>query len=102
MAIILVIDDDEGTVDVLCARLMKAGHSPIGARDGQEALEICDRQGDRIELVITGIHMPLMGGIELGRQLEALYPHMKVIYMSGYPPSRNELKAGSAPSASHP
>jgi len=92
---ILVVDDEQVLVDVLCAHLLKAGHVVIGAKDGLEALEICHRQGDRIDLVITGIRMPRMGGIELGNQLEALYPHLKVIYMSGYAPSRKELKAGS-------
>lgn len=85
MATILVVDDEPGILKVLHSRLVNHGHTVIEAMDGQKALDICNEQADRIHLVITGIHMPRMDGIELGKRLETLHPHLKVIYSSATP-----------------
>ena len=91
MATVLVVDDERLILDVLRAMLVRAGHTVFGTSWGQAALEICNQQPERINLVITGIHMPGMNGIELGKQLATHHPHMKVIYMSATP--RKMLKA---------
>lgn len=83
MATILVAEDDSDILKIVCDRLARHGHAVIGAPDGRKALEICNEQAGSIQLVITGIHMPLMNGIELGKQLETHHPHLRVLYMSG-------------------
>jgi DNA-binding NtrC family response regulator len=85
MATILLVDDEQVIVDILRDWLVRHGHTIIGASHGREALDICNQQADRIQLVITGINMPGMDGIELGKQLETHHPHLKVIYMSATP-----------------
>jgi len=85
MATILVAEDDPDILHVLRDLLIKHGYTVIGAPDGMKALEICNEQPDRINLVITGIHMPVMNGIELGEQLATHHPHLKVIYSSATP-----------------
>src|SRR2546422_374714 len=95
MATILVVDDEPLIRDVLRVWLGNHGHTVICASYGRDALDICNQQTDSIRLVITGIYMPGMHGIELGKQLERLHPHLKVIYMSGNPLGREKLKADS-------
>lgn len=59
------------------------GFEIIGeASNGQEALEIL--KSTKVELVITDMRMPIMDGLELARQCQQEFPHVKVIVLSGY------------------
>jgi len=95
MATILVVDDEPILRDILRVWLVNHGHTVICAAHGRDALDICNQQTDSFHLVITGIYMTGMNGIELGNQLERLHPRLKVIYMSGYPLGGEKLKAGT-------
>lgn len=66
---ILVVDDDEPTVDLIGRILWRAGHRAVAAFNGREGLEAC--VAERPALVLTGIIMPEMGGDELIRRLRA-------------------------------
>ena len=67
--------------------LTGAGYRIHEARNGREAVEIFDRIGDSIDLLITDLRMPLMGGVELAHQLRARRPEMKLLCVSGHPGS---------------
>ena len=67
MAHILVVEDDRHANKLICAVLRKAGHEPLSAFNGIEALEILDTH--HIDLLISDIMMPKMDGIELTQQL---------------------------------
>ena len=54
------------------------------ARDGVEALEISERFGGAIQLLLTDVVMPKMRGTELAQKLKACFPSLRVVYMSGY------------------
>jgi DNA-binding NtrC family response regulator len=56
----------------------------IEARHGADALRIFEERTRRIDLVLTDLVMPEMGGRELVDRLRALHPGVKVLYMSGY------------------
>jgi len=64
-----------------------------------EALLICERERDRIHLVLTDVVMPNLGGPELASRLEKLRPGIKVLLMSGYTdnPSLSMARWTSAP-----
>lgn len=64
---VLVAEDDDTLRRVMCAVLIKNSYTAIPARDGQEALNIIDR--DHVDLIISDIMMPNMDGYELTRQL---------------------------------
>ncbi len=67
MSKILVVDDEPSIVDVLSYNLTKAGHQPIAARDGEQAIELA-----RIEcpdLVILDLMLPGLDGLEVCRRL---------------------------------
>jgi two-component system cell cycle sensor histidine kinase/response regulator CckA len=56
----------------------------LEARNGQEALSICERHPGPIHLLITDVVMPDMGGREVAEQLTARQPGIRVLYLSGY------------------
>ena len=63
MITILVVDDDIDLRDTLCDALELAGHNPIAARDGREALERLRGDG-KVHLVLLDLMMPNMNGWE--------------------------------------
>lgn len=67
MARILVAEDDKNANKLICAVLRRAGHDPLSAFDGQEALEVLDE--NHVDMLISDIMMPRIDGIELTRQL---------------------------------
>ena len=63
--------------------LRDQGYQVIEAANGSLALRIL-QESPRVDLVISDVVMPEMGGRELGRQLAQLDPSLPVLYMSGY------------------
>jgi len=72
MVNILVVEDDEKLRNLFCAVLTRSNYRAIPAGNGEEALDILDREN--ISLIISDIMMPKMDGYELTRELrEAKY-----------------------------
>jgi CheY-like chemotaxis protein len=67
---ILVAEDDDAVRDVLCALLEEEGYRTVAARDGEEALALFHRLA--VDLVLTDLQMPALGGHTLCRRLRAL------------------------------
>jgi two-component system alkaline phosphatase synthesis response regulator PhoP len=67
MGKILVVDDEQSIVDVLAYNLTKAGHQPIVARDGEQALRLA--RAEQPELVILDLMLPGMDGLDVCRAL---------------------------------
>ena len=82
-ATILVVDDEPEMRDVCRAALAKEGFQVLQASDGVEALELLDRHGGGVDLVISDAVMPRMGGRELLWQLSRRYPGLPVLLASG-------------------
>ncbi len=64
---ILVADDDPHIRDVLEFALRKAGHAPLLARDGKEALRLFDEHGP--DLIVLDVGMPELDGLEVCRAI---------------------------------
>jgi YesN/AraC family two-component response regulator len=64
--------------------LLRHGYRVLDAENGEDALEVSKEYEGSIDLMITDVVMPKMGGKEAADRLQPLYPQMKVIYMSGY------------------
>ena len=79
---VLVVEDQEGVREYAATVLGSYGYQVLKAEDAGTALAICERE--RVTLVLTDVVMPAMSGRELGDQLGARYPGMKVLFMSGY------------------
>jgi CheY-like chemotaxis protein len=81
---ILLVEDQEGIRELTREFLEAGGYTVLEAREGSEALQIAERHQGTIDLLVTDIVMPKMGGCELARCLTARRPQMKTLYMSGY------------------
>jgi signal transduction histidine kinase/ActR/RegA family two-component response regulator len=81
---VLVVEDEREVRELACEFLKSAGYSVLTAEDGLEALEIAKRFGKSIHVVLTDIVMPKMRGPAFAKRLKALYPHLKIVYMTGY------------------
>jgi DNA-binding response OmpR family regulator len=67
MSKILVVDDEQAIVDMLAYNLTKAGHQPIVARDGEQALHLA--RAERPDLVILDLMLPGIDGLDVCRTL---------------------------------
>ncbi|MGE5314415.1 MAG: response regulator [Acidobacteriota bacterium] len=81
---ILIVDDEEFIRDLLGEHLSGQGFSVLMAPDGKAALRLYEENRASIDLVITDLGMPEMGGEELFVRLRALNPAVKVMVSSGY------------------
>jgi CheY-like chemotaxis protein len=81
----VLVVDDEPFIRRLTARILtEAGYEVVTATDGQEAQEIAGKGASDVDLVLTDIQMPNVDGLQLGRALAVLHPHLPVMYMSGF------------------
>ncbi len=82
---ILLVEDEFPLRTFVSDLLQRCGYTILEAESGPAALKIWHEHRDRIQLVLTDIIMPEhISGIELGRQLKAEKPDLKVVYTSGY------------------
>jgi PAS domain S-box-containing protein len=81
----ILLVEDEAEVRKLAVRVLeKQGYVVLEARDGKEALLLCQLQEGPIHLVLTDVVMPQLGGPQLVEQLRKVRQDFKVLYMSGY------------------
>lgn len=81
---ILLVEDEPAVRTLFSQALQQAGYTILEARNGQEALEVFDRIGGNLDLVLTDIRMPLIGGTELAARLLVRRPNLRVLFISGY------------------
>jgi PAS domain S-box-containing protein len=81
---ILVVEDEEMVRQLATATLQGHGYTVIEAGNGQEAVDTYSREGDRIDLVLLDLTMPVLSGHETFRHLLRLNPRVKVVFASGY------------------
>jgi PAS domain S-box-containing protein len=84
LATILVVEDEAGIRALVRKILRRQGYDVLEAANGQEALALCRDHGRRVDLLITDVLMPQMGGRELVERLQTQGREMKVLYVSGY------------------
>jgi two-component system, cell cycle sensor histidine kinase and response regulator CckA len=82
-ATILLVEDDQAVRHIASEVLQKRGYRVIQAANGQEAERFaeCDTE---VNLLVTDVIMPKMGGRELAAKLAPAHPDMKVLFISGY------------------
>ena len=81
---LLLVEDEEAVRTSVRRLLERQGYTVVEARHGADALRIVDAADQPIDLVLTDLVMPEMGGRELVDRLRARQPALKVLYMSGY------------------
>ncbi len=87
---ILVVDDEPQVRGYVCQALRKHGYKVLDADCGQAALEVWQKDGDKVDLLLTDMVMPNgITGSTLAKMLREKRQELKVIYMSGYSPELN-------------
>ncbi len=80
---VLLVEDDRAVRGHVRKALAALGLSVLEARDGLEATRIADRRA-RIDLLVTDLVLPGLGGAEVARRLTVARRDLRVLYLSGY------------------
>jgi signal transduction histidine kinase len=81
---VLVVDDESLVLTMAETILTDFGYKVLTASNGQKALTILSQPGNPVDLVVTDLVMPGMGGRELMERIRQLYPDLPVMPTSGY------------------
>ncbi|PYV38761.1 MAG: histidine kinase [Acidobacteria bacterium] len=81
---VLLVEDEEVVRQIARVFLERRGYKVLEATHGGEGLTLCKKHQEPIDLLLTDIVMPEMGGRELAEQAKLLHPEMRVLFMSGY------------------
>ena len=81
---VLLAEDEDGVRELVRKILTEHGHTVLEARHGRDALMVAERHERPIQLLVTDVVMPEMGGGELARRLTERRPELRVLYVSGY------------------
>jgi len=81
---ILMVEDEAGVRQVQVRMLEALGYTVLQAENGRAALDILDRERDAIDMVLSDVTMPEMGGQELLDLARSRYPDLIFVFTSGY------------------
>jgi PAS domain S-box-containing protein len=81
---ILVAEDSDSVRTMIVESLEERGYTVLAARNGHHALEIASSAGSALDLLVTDVVMPRLGGLDLAAELVELHPRIRVLYISGY------------------
>ena len=81
---ILIVEDETEVLRLTSRILTSKGFKIIEANSPGEAIQICRKRGDSVDLVLTDVIMPNMSGPELVTEIMKQFPEIKVLYMSGF------------------
>jgi PAS domain S-box-containing protein len=81
---ILVVEDDQAVMRATVATLRSGGYTVLTAANGDEARRLIDGRDAPLDLVLSDVVMPQLGGPELARHLAEVRPELPVIFMTGY------------------
>jgi two-component system cell cycle sensor histidine kinase/response regulator CckA len=90
---VLLVEDEAAVREATKRMLRKYGFNVIEAKHGQDALLLWEREGKSVDVVLTDVVMPAMGGAELARTLRESNPSLRVVFMSGYTQGTLELSS---------
>ena len=81
---ILLVEDEEGVRGLVRTLLEELGYTVHEASNGADAVELYNKLHGKVDLVISDLIMPKLGGLDLSAQLKAKRPDLRIIFMSGY------------------
>ncbi len=82
--IVLLVEDEEMVRQMARQILEMNGYDVLEARHGKEALIVSEQHKGHIDLMVTDVVMPQMGGRELAEHMALSRPETKVLFLSGY------------------
>jgi two-component system, chemotaxis family, chemotaxis protein CheY len=93
---ILIVDDSESIREVVSFTLESEGFKVLVGVDGKDALKFLD--GSSIDLIITDLHMPVMNGIELIREVRQMetYNRIPILFLTTESQTAKKMEAKEA------
>ena len=88
--LILVVEDNNTLRASITAALSELGYAILEATNGQKALDILAEEHEAVNLVLSDIVMPEMGGADLAYTIQKQYAHLPILFMTGYPLTKEE------------
>lgn len=81
----VLLVEDESAVRALARHILEScGYTVLQAADGHEAVRIAEGRAGSIDLLVSDVVMPHLGGRQLAERLTAVKPGLKVLFLSGY------------------
>ena len=81
---ILLVENEEGVRKLTACMLEQVGYSVLQAADGLQGLEVIAHHKGPIHLVVSDVVMPQMNGPQMIQTARSIYPHLRVLFQSGY------------------
>ena len=81
---VLLVEDEPVVRELAVATLREKGYTVVEAVNGEEGLRLARQHDGKIDLVLTDVVMPVMGGKEMADALRTSHPDTKVLFTSGY------------------
>jgi len=82
---VILLVEDADLVRKLASKILQGrGYVVLEARDGREGLSVCEAHRGQIDLLLSDVVMPELGGRELAERVVAMRPAIKVLFMSGH------------------
>jgi two-component system cell cycle sensor histidine kinase/response regulator CckA len=81
---VLIVEDEKAIMRMGQKMLGSLGYMVLAADSPMDALRLAGKYGDEIHLLVTDVIMPGMNGRDLADQMHAIYPDIKILFMSGY------------------
>jgi CheY-like chemotaxis protein len=94
-ATVLVAEDQPALRRLISSALGGRGYRVLVAESGEEALAVAEAEGHAIDVLLTDVVMPRMGGRELAAAIRARRPDVPVLFMSGYAKDEDADALGS-------
>ncbi len=82
--VVMVVEDEALVRDLVCRTLRRAGYTVLVADNGETALAVSGAFSGGIDLMVTDVIMPRMGGRELADRIALLRPELRILFVSGY------------------
>jgi two-component system cell cycle sensor histidine kinase/response regulator CckA len=81
----ILLVEDEVSVRAVAGRILRRnGYTVVEASNGIDALRECEERGTEVDLIVTDIVMPEMGGFELAKRIRLARPGARILFTSGY------------------
>jgi two-component system, cell cycle sensor histidine kinase and response regulator CckA len=93
---ILLVEDEEMLMELVRSLLELNGYRLLTASDGKQAVELFQKHHQEIDLVLTDLGLPKIGGWEACKQMQQLNPNLPIIVATGYldPTEKREMLNG--------
>ena len=99
---ILVVEDDQAVSRATCRILESSGYKVLCAANGDEAKRTLERDGVGIDMVLSDVVMPQLGGTELAEYIASHFPYLPIVFMTGYSDHPIAQQDGAMTIGGHP